>query len=134
MSRIDTSESAKARSIGASIRFRIDPRDVPPDKAARRLHITQAEFDVVLEELIAPGFPRPDPTAGMFDLTVVEVPLDEGGALCKSAGVRPADDRVQPGARKAERQEHIPGRRRPSAGARTPADSMYSDMPHATQG
>jgi hypothetical protein len=29
----------------AEIRYRIDPRDVPPNKAARRLHLTLARFN-----------------------------------------------------------------------------------------
>ena len=29
----------------AEIRYRVDPRDVPPEKAARRLHLTLARFN-----------------------------------------------------------------------------------------
>jgi hypothetical protein len=55
-----------------SIRFRVDPRDVPAEKAARRLHLTPADFQVKLPELVARGFPRADPTTGMFDLTAID--------------------------------------------------------------
>jgi hypothetical protein len=56
----------------ANIRFRVDPRDVPAEKAARRLHLTPAEFQAKLPELMARGFPRPNPTTGMFDLTAMD--------------------------------------------------------------
>jgi hypothetical protein len=32
----------------ADIRYRVDPRDVPPEKAARRLHLTLARFNELL--------------------------------------------------------------------------------------
>jgi hypothetical protein len=54
------------------IRFRVDPRDVPAEKAARRLHLTLAEFETKLAELLARDFPGPDPTTGMFDLDAID--------------------------------------------------------------
>jgi len=60
----------------ASIRFRVDPRDVPAEKAARRLHLTPSEFSAKLPELIARGFPAPDPTTGMFDLAAIDAWMD----------------------------------------------------------
>src|SRR5450631_2792594 len=60
----------QARS--ASIRFRVDPRDVPAEKAARRLHLTPAEFGAKLPALLIRGFPGPDPTTGMFDLAAID--------------------------------------------------------------
>jgi len=56
----------------ATIRFRVDPRDVPAEKAARRLHLTPGEFSAKLPELRARGFPAPDPTTGMFDLDAID--------------------------------------------------------------
>jgi hypothetical protein len=50
------------------MRFRVEPRDVPPDMAARRLGQTLAEFEVVLPNLLARGFPEPDRDTGNFDL------------------------------------------------------------------
>ena len=44
------------------MRFRIEPRDVPLEVAARRLGKTRAEFEAALPDLIARGFPQPDPT------------------------------------------------------------------------
>ena len=56
----------------ASIRYRVDPRDVPAAKAARRLHLTLAEFERLLPELTARGFPTADPTTGMYDLDAID--------------------------------------------------------------
>jgi hypothetical protein len=60
------------RPPGASIRFRVDPRDVPAEKAARRLHLTPGAFADKLPELLNRGFPPPDPTTGMFDLDAID--------------------------------------------------------------
>jgi hypothetical protein len=54
------------------IRFRVDPRDVPAEKAARRLHLTPAVFEAKLPALMARGFPGPDATTGMFDLAAID--------------------------------------------------------------
>jgi hypothetical protein len=57
----------------AEIRYRVDPRDVPPWKAARRLHLTLARFNAVLPNLIKRGFPEPAPDTGMFDLDAIDL-------------------------------------------------------------
>lgn len=54
------------------VRFRVDPRDVPLEKAARRLHLTAPEFRAKLPALLARGFPQPDATTGMFDLAAID--------------------------------------------------------------
>src|SRR2546428_620442 len=54
------------------IRYRVDPADVPPEKAARRLHLTLSQFEQVLQELLERGFPPADPTTGMFDLDAID--------------------------------------------------------------
>jgi hypothetical protein len=56
----------------AEIRFRVDPADVPADKAARRLHLTLEQFNQVLPNLIKRGFPAADPDTGMFDLDAID--------------------------------------------------------------
>jgi hypothetical protein len=58
---------------GGSIRFKVEPRDVPPEKAARRLHLTFAEFSAMLPALMDRGFPAADPTTGMFDLEAIDL-------------------------------------------------------------
>lgn len=57
----------------ASIRFKVEPGDVPPEKAARRLHLTLERFQEVLPRLLARGFPIPDPDTGMFDLEAIDL-------------------------------------------------------------
>ncbi|WP_257164632.1 hypothetical protein [Bradyrhizobium sp. SRS-191] len=56
----------------STLRFRVDPADVPAEKAARRLHLTEAQFREKLPELLARGFPAADPTTGMFDLEAID--------------------------------------------------------------
>jgi hypothetical protein len=57
----------------AKIRYRVDPADVPPEKAARRLHLTLERFIEVLPKLMERGFPPPDPDTGMFDLEAIDL-------------------------------------------------------------
>lgn len=54
------------------MRFHVEPRDVPPEMAARRLGKTRAELELALPDLIARGFPQPDPTTGNFDLAAID--------------------------------------------------------------
>jgi hypothetical protein len=54
------------------MRFRVDPRDVPPEVAARRLGKTFAEFIAALPNLLGRGFPQADPTTGNFDLAAID--------------------------------------------------------------
>lgn len=54
------------------IRFRVEPGDVPIEKAARRLHLTEAQFREKIPRLLARGFPMPDPDTGMFDLEAID--------------------------------------------------------------
>lgn len=56
-----------------TIRFHVEPRDVPPIKAARRLGLTLEAFNQQLEQLRQRGFPPPDPTTGNYDLAAIEV-------------------------------------------------------------
>ena len=72
-----------------AIRFPVDPRDVPPEKAARRLHLTLAEFNEVKAELFTRGFPRPDPTTGNYDLKAIDAWQDARSGL--APGLTPAD-------------------------------------------
>lgn len=46
----------------AELRYRVDPGDVPAEKAARRLGLTLAEFNAVLPRLLSRGFPEANPT------------------------------------------------------------------------
>ena len=63
---------AVGRLVMGVLRFRIEPRDVPVEVAARRLGKTPSEFEAVLPDLLARGFPQPDPTTGNFDLAAID--------------------------------------------------------------
>jgi hypothetical protein len=54
------------------MKFRVMPRDVSPEAAARRLGLTLAEFNDRYENLVARGFPKPDPDTGNFDLDAID--------------------------------------------------------------
>lgn len=54
------------------MRFKVDPRDVPAEAAARRLGVAVRVFLERLPNLIARGFPAPDPDTGNFDLDAVD--------------------------------------------------------------
>lgn len=55
-----------------SIRFHVDPRDVPPEKAARRLGLTLEQFTELLPRLLSRGFPASDPDTGNYDLDAID--------------------------------------------------------------
>jgi hypothetical protein len=57
----------------AEIRFRVDPADVPAEKAARRLHLTVEQFNEVLPNLLKRGFPAAVPDTGMYDLEAIDL-------------------------------------------------------------
>jgi hypothetical protein len=67
-----------------SIRHRVDPRDVPAEKAARRLGLTSTAFAELSDLLFARGFPRPDPTTGLYDLKAIEDWMDRRSNLTPS--------------------------------------------------
>jgi hypothetical protein len=54
------------------MRFRVEPRDVPPEMAARRLGMALREFLTLLPNLVARGFPSADPDTGNFDLDAID--------------------------------------------------------------
>jgi hypothetical protein len=58
--------------IASEIRFKVDPGDVVPEKAARRLGISLPKFNEVLPRLLARGFPPADPDTGNFDLDAID--------------------------------------------------------------
>ena len=83
-----------------SLRYQIEPRDVSPEKAARRLGLTLPEFREVLPRLLSRGFPPPDVDTGNFDLDEIDAwrgrrhrPLPGGPAANQS--VSRAADRIR---------------------------------------
>lgn len=65
----------------AAIRMRIEPRLVPPVKAARRLGLTLAAFEQVRPALEAKGFPKPLPVLGHYAIEAVDRWIDETAGL-----------------------------------------------------
>jgi hypothetical protein len=76
-----------------SIRFPVDPRDVAPEKAARRLGLTLTEFERLKDELFERGFPKPDPTTGNYDLRAIDLWMDARSNIDPSAVLT---DRIGP--------------------------------------
>jgi hypothetical protein len=60
------------RPVSSDVRYRVDPADVPPEKAARRLHVTLERFNAILPKLMARGFPACDPDTGNFALEAID--------------------------------------------------------------
>ena len=75
--------------------FRVEPRDVPIEMAARRLGKSEAEFDAVLPNLIARGFPS-GPDTGNFDLVAIDT-------MVRCAARRSIRQRLDAGARCQDR-------------------------------
>jgi hypothetical protein len=73
------------RPTGAAIRFPVEPRLVPAQKAARRLHLSFSEFRDKLAELRIAGFPPPCPVTGHYDLKAIDIWLDCRSGLAASA-------------------------------------------------
>lgn len=56
-----------------TLRFKLPPGgDVPATAAARRLGLGPEEFKLKLVDLMARGFPPPDPTTGNYDLDAID--------------------------------------------------------------
>lgn len=58
--------------LGARTKGRVEPRDGPPEIAAKRLGLTLAAFNAALPNLYARSFPKPDPGTGNFDLVAID--------------------------------------------------------------
>jgi hypothetical protein len=92
------------------IRFPVDPRDIPAEKVARRLHLTLAQFDEVKDRLFARGFPHADPDTGNYDSVAIERWMDARSGLDTGA-----DLTAEPKPRNAQ---EVFGGRRASLGPR----------------
>lgn len=77
----------------AHLRYQVQPRMVHPDKAARRLGLTPAEFREKQPMLLAKGMPSACDVTGNFDLDAINAWLDRRSGLAKSRPVaRDASD------------------------------------------
>lgn len=54
------------------LRFQVEPRDVPPEKAARRMGLSLEQFTAILPRLLGRGFPPSDPDTGNYDLDEID--------------------------------------------------------------
>lgn len=54
------------------MRFSVEPRDVPPEIAARRLGLTLDQFHEKLPALLQRGFPAADATTGNYCLEAID--------------------------------------------------------------
>jgi hypothetical protein len=77
------------------LRYRVDPRDMPAEKVARRLGLSPAEFNVVKERLYARGFPRPDPDTAMYDSKAAEIWMDRRSGLTGAGQEREAPGSIR---------------------------------------
>lgn len=68
-----------------SIRYPVQPRLLPPVKAARRLYLTLDEFRQKLPQLLLHGFPSPCPVTGHFDLVAIDAFLDRRAGIGNGA-------------------------------------------------
>lgn len=66
----------KLQMHAPSIRFPVEPRLVPPLKAARRLHLTLQEFTEKQTALQRAGFPKACSITGHYDLVAIDEWLD----------------------------------------------------------
>ncbi len=55
-----------------TIRFKVEPKDIPPAMAARRLGLDAERFAELLPQLMSRGFPPSDPDTGNFDLDAID--------------------------------------------------------------
>jgi hypothetical protein len=63
------------------MRHKIEPRDLPAEKVARLLHITEQTFVSCLPKLYDRGFPKPDETTGNWDGNAVRRWMDLRSSL-----------------------------------------------------
>lgn len=56
----------------SNLRYQIEPRDISPEKAARRLGLSLDQFNDLLPRLLSRGFPPADVDTGNFDLDAID--------------------------------------------------------------
>ena len=70
----------------------LEPRLIPAAKAARRLHLTPAEFEAKRAALHMQGFPLPCPVVEHFDLVAIDEWLDRMSGISAVVGLSPPGD------------------------------------------
>jgi hypothetical protein len=79
-----------ASIIAPAVRFTLQPRLIQPQKAARWLGRTLAQFEADLPALLLEGFPRACNVTGNYDLHAIEAWQDRRSGI--ATGSRPAED------------------------------------------
>lgn len=67
------------------VRYTVEPRLIPPKKAARRLHLTYNGFIAALPALRREGFPAACNVTGHYDLKAIDAWLDMRSGLASGA-------------------------------------------------
>jgi hypothetical protein len=80
--------------VAAAVRFKVEPRDVPAVKAARRLHLSLDEFRAKLPELLTRGFPAADPTTGNYYLPAIDQWMASRTSLTSAPGSQNDEDLI----------------------------------------
>jgi hypothetical protein len=83
-----------ARPRPSRIRFPLQPRLIPPDKAARRLGLPLADFSKDLPALLLAGFPVACSVTGNYDLVAIDAWLDRRAGLAPGSATTVDHDRV----------------------------------------
>jgi hypothetical protein len=79
----------------SALRFRVDPRDIPAEKVARRLGLLLDVFNDLKGRLYGRGFPRPDPDTGLYDLKAIEIWMDRRSGLTATGPEREAPGTIR---------------------------------------
>jgi len=58
--------------MAQNVRIRIEPKEIPPEAAARRMGVPYSIFQQQLPKLIARGFPAADPDLGTYDIDAID--------------------------------------------------------------
>ena len=74
------------------VRCQVEPRLIPPKKAARRLHLTHGEFVVALPALRREGFPVACNVTGHYDLKAIDAWLDMRSGILMHDGTQATPD------------------------------------------
>ena len=79
----------------SAVRYRIDPRLVPPEKVARRLGVTFDRFRASVPDLERSGFPKPLSVLGNYCLQAVDNWIDSQSGLTTATTPESAREKMK---------------------------------------